>query len=144
MSLEILFRAFRFYRALMFIREEKGRIMTIRFGYGEASLDLAQKVQFKVKSAKDLFNLSIQTGKDLIVADAYDSKMTHLIPSWYREKIDAPAFLFLPIMVKNVCIGAFYADRDQKGQPIDTQEHRHLSMLRNQLVLAIQYRQGRC
>lgn len=142
MSLEILFRAFRFHRALMFIREERGRKMTIRFGYGESCLHLTQKVQFDVKAAKDLFNLSIQTGKDLIVADAYDPKINHLIPSWYREKIDAPAFIFLPVMVKKVCIGAFYADRDENGQPIDDQEHRHLSMLRNQLTLAIQYRQG--
>jgi hypothetical protein len=65
-----------------------------------------------------------------------------LIPAWYRTHIDAPAFVFMPIKVQNICIGAFYADRNQNGQPVSEEEHRYLSMLRNQLILAIKYRQG--
>ena len=56
--------------------------------------------------------------------------------------VDAPAFIFLPVIVQKVVIGALYADRKTIGQPISEIEHRHLSMLRNQLVLAIRYRQG--
>lgn len=142
MSLEILYRALQFNRALMFIRDGHTHTMSVRFGYGQDSQRLIRKTHFKVSAAKDLFNLSLQVGKDLIVADAADAKLNHLIPEWYRTHIDAPAFIFLPVLVQKVCIGAFYADRTCQGQPINDTEHRHLSMLRNQLVLAIKYRQG--
>lgn len=69
-------------------------------------------VNFQLGPSKELFNLSIQVGKDLIVANSYDEKMNHIMPSWYREKIDAPAFVFLPVVFQKVCIGALYADRD--------------------------------
>ncbi len=142
MSLEILYRALAFHRALMFAREGDGRMMTIRFGYGHNSGELAHKVGFQVPSGRDLFNLSIASGKDLIVADAHDDKTVRLLPAWYRTHIDAPAFVFMPIKVQNVCIGAFYADRHQAGQPVSEEAHRYLSMLRNQLILAVKYRQG--
>lgn len=141
MSLEILYRSLQFHRALMFIRDGQNAMMKARFGYGRGSRQLSRRLEFKVSNAKDLFNLSIQIGKDLIVANADDAKISHLIPQWYRNHVDAPAFLFLPLVVQNVCIGAFYADRNKGGQPISETEHRHLSMLRNQLVLAIKYSQ---
>jgi HD-like signal output (HDOD) protein len=139
-SLEVLYRALQFHRALMFAREEAGQSMQVRYGYGDNVQQLIRNARFKTDGKKDLFNLSIQVGKDLIVADAYDPKLNELIPSWYRKHIDAPAFIFLPVVFKNICIGAFYADRDKNGPPISETEHHHLSMLRNQLILAIKYR----
>jgi hypothetical protein len=41
----------------------------------------------------------------------------------------------------HICIGALYADRDTEGLPRSESEHRYLSILRNQLVLSIKYRQ---
>jgi HD-like signal output (HDOD) protein len=140
MSLEVLYRALKFHRALMFAREGNGQQMSARFGYGYSVQRLIGKVSFTAKNDNDLFSLSIKVGKDLIVANAYDPKLSALIPNWYRKHIDAPAFIFLPVLFKNICIGAFYADRDKDGPPISETEHRHLSMLRNQLILAIKYR----
>ncbi|MBR9979477.1 MAG: HDOD domain-containing protein [Desulfatitalea sp.] len=143
MSLEILYRALAFQRALIFIRDGSSQWMKVRIGYGQQGRNVFRDVGFEVAAdAKDLFNLSIRVGKDLIMADAADGKISHLIPSWYRRHIDAPAFIFLPIIVQKVTIGAIYADRQTIGQPISETEHRYLCMLRNQLVLAIQYRQG--
>ncbi len=141
MSLEIFYRALDFQRALMFIQDSANKRMSIRFGYGDDCQRMIGRVNFKLDSSKDLFNLSIQAGKDLIVADAYDEKMNHLIPRWYRENIDAPSFVFLPIVFQKVCIGALYADRDTEGLPVSNTEHRYLGMLRNQIVLSIKYRQ---
>lgn len=142
MSLEILYRSLGFERALMFIRDGRSNRMDVRFGYGHHYQSLIRSVGFKVQEAKDLFNLSVRVGKDLIMTDSSDPKISHLIPEWYRRHIDAPAFIFLPIIVQKVAIGALYADRKTIGQPISDIEHRHLSMLRNQLVLATRYRQG--
>lgn len=141
MSVEILYRSLDFNRALMFIRDHSSQNMGARFGYGADIRQLIQKVGFNLDHSKDLFNLSIQVGKDLIMADAHDEKIHHLVPAWYRKAIDAPAFIFLPITIQKVCIGAFYADRNQAGPPITEEEHRHLSLLRNQLVLAIKHSQ---
>ncbi|MBT8340426.1 MAG: serine/threonine protein kinase, partial [Desulfatitalea sp.] len=115
----------------------------VRFGYGEKVQQLIRKAGFNVGRGKDLFNLSIRVGKDLIVPDARNDDKRQLLPQWYFDMLDAPAFIFLPIMVQKVCIGAFYADRNQSGPPLRESEHNHLSMLRNQLVLAIKYRQSR-
>jgi eukaryotic-like serine/threonine-protein kinase len=142
MSLEILYRSLAFERALMFIRDSRSNRMDVRFGYGKKYQNLIRSVGFKVQEAKDLFNLSVRVGKDLIMTDSSDPNIRHLIPEWYRRHIDAPAFIFLPITVQKVAIGALYADRKTIGRPISDIEHRHLGMLRNQLVLAIRYRQG--
>jgi HD-like signal output (HDOD) protein len=139
MSLEVLYRALGFQRALMFIREKKQPKMKVRFGYGDNYRHLVRNIEFAIGGNLDLFNISIKVGKDLIVTDARDPKLTHLIPRWYRQGIDAPAFLFLPVMFQNACIAAFYADRDNSGKLISSTEHHHLSMLRNQLVLAFKY-----
>lgn len=141
MSLEIFYRALDFQRAVMFIKDGGSNKMEARFGYGHNCQQLIGRLVFGLGPARDLFNISIQVGKDLIVADSYDEKMSHLIPAWYRKEIDAPSFVFLPINLHKVCIGALYADREAEGLPISETEHRYLSMLRNQLVLSIKYKQ---
>lgn len=139
MSLEILYRSLGFQRALLFLRSGDSRKIEVRFSYGANSRQLIRTVGFAVNGDKDLFNYSIKVGKDLIVANANDKKMSNLIPQWYHAHIGAPAFIFLPLVVQKVCVGALYADRDKDGPPLSVTEHRLLSMLRNQLLLAIKY-----
>jgi HD-like signal output (HDOD) protein len=141
MSLEIFYRALDFQRVLMFIKDKGSLQMLARFGYGDHCRRLISNIGFPINPSKDLFNLSLQVGKDLIVEDSNDAKLDHLIPSWYREHIDAPSFVFLPIAYQNVSIGALYGDRDSKGLPLSETEHRYVSMLRNQFVLSIKYLQ---
>lgn len=141
MSLEVLYRAMGFQRSLMFIYDGTTRSMVVQFGYGRDSRRLIGNIRFRVDSGKDLFNLAINTGKDLIMADTRDQRNRNLIPQWYRARIDAPAFIFLPVKIWNACIGAFYADRHCDGRPITEIEHQHLSKLRDQLVLAIAHQQ---
>ena len=139
MSLEIFYRALDFNRVLMFIRDHGKMRMQARFGCGDQSQRLMNQLGFEIKPSKDLFNFSLQVGKDLIVEDSHDEKMIYLIPSWYRDQIDAPSFVFLPIYFQKLNIGALYGDRETKGRPMSETEHRYVSMLRNQLVLSIKY-----
>lgn len=139
MSLEIIYRSLGFQRALLFLRSGNSRMIKVRFGYGANCRQLIHKVGFALNGGKNLFNHSINVGKDLIVANACDEKMSSLIPRWYRDHIGAPAFILLPMVAQNVCVGALYADRAKAGQPISATEHRLLSMLRNHLLLAIKY-----
>jgi hypothetical protein len=140
-SLEVFYRALDFQRALMFIRDKAGKTMSVRFGYGDNCRRMIGRLGFDTGPSEDLFNLSIRVGKDLIVADSYDQKMNQLIPGWYREKINAPSFVFLPIVLRKLCIGALYADRDTTGLPVSATEHTYLSLLRNQVVLSLKYMQ---
>ena len=68
--------------------------MSVRFGYGHHCQQLIKTVNFRLGASKDLFNLSIQVGKDLIVADSYDEKMNHLPPMVPRK--NRCAILYLP------------------------------------------------
>jgi hypothetical protein len=141
MSIEILYRALDFQRSLMFIHDRRRKRMAVRFGYGRDCQQWVGNLDFAVGRSKDLFNLSIQSGKDLIVSDSYAGNIHQLIPPWYRQRIDAPSFIFLPLVIQGVCAGALYADRDTEGLPLSETEHRYLGMLRNQLILSIKYKQ---
>ncbi len=139
MSLEIIYRALQCNRTILFINDSREKMMTARFGYGAGISRIIRKVRFDigVPEPQDLFSRAIQSGKDLIVEDAYAPELYSLIPAWYREQIDAKAFIFLPIAYQNICVGAYYADLDFAGPPISALDHKYLALLRNQLVLAI-------
>ena len=139
MSLEIIYRALPCKRAILFIHDSRRKIMEARFGYGAGIQRLAGKVTFKIDldSKADLFSKALESGKDLIVEDAHASAIDPLIPSWYRQNIDAKAFIFMPIAYQKICVGAYYADMDAAEQPLNALEHKYLSMLRNQLILGI-------
>jgi non-specific serine/threonine protein kinase len=138
-SLEILYRSLGFHRALMFVREGASQMMALRSAHGRLSRQLLLKVHFKIDQGRDFFNSAVQSGKDLIVSDAYDPGIRHLVPTWYRSHIDAPAFIFLPVTVQHFTFAALYADRTKEGRPITDAEYRYLNMLRNQLALAFRY-----
>lgn len=140
MSLEIIYRALQCNRAILFIHANENKEMEARFGYGTHIGNITGKVRFKIDSARDLFNRAIHSEEDLITADAHSPEIQPLIPEWYRKDLDARAFIFLPVVFQNVCICAFYADFQHPGPPINDLEHQYLSMLRNQVILAIKFR----
>jgi hypothetical protein len=137
MSTEIMYRALQSNRVIMFINEHQQGLMEARYGYGPDIERHVGELKFKIDSAEDLFTQSIASGQDLIVADSHSPDLLHLIPHWYKAGINARAFIFLPVMYKSICVGAFYADYEQPGLPVNTLEHKYLALLRNQLVLAL-------
>lgn len=143
MSLESIYRALQCQRAILFIHEIRSKAMEARYGYGTGIEHLVGHVKFKLDASagEDLFLQALRTGKDLLVEDAHAPELHRLIPEWYRRRIDARAFIFMPITFQNICVGAYYGDLDFIGPPINALEHKYLSMLRNQLVLA--FKMGR-
>lgn len=137
MSIEIMYRALQSNRVIMFINERQQGLMEARYGYGPDIKRYVGDLKFKISSAQDLFNQSIASGQDLMVNDSHSPDLLHLIPHWYKAGINARAFIFLPVMYKSICVGAFYADYKQPGLPVNALEHKYLALLRNQLVLAI-------
>jgi HD-like signal output (HDOD) protein len=139
MSLEVIYRALRCRRAILFIHEARSKTMEARYGYGADIERIVGKVTFRIKfsSASDLFSQALKSDKDLVVEDAHAPKLNPLMPLWYRNSIDAKAFIFMPIAFKKVCVGAYYADLGFTRQPVNALEHKYLAMLRNHLILGI-------
>lgn len=142
MSLEVIYRALRCQRALLFINDGHSNLMEARFGYGPDIQRLVGRLQFSTDTDAnaDLFSLSLAKGKDLVVEDAHDSQLHPLLPPWYRKNLDAKAFLFMPVVYQKICIAAYYADQNVCRAPLNTTAQKNLSLLRNQLILAIKMR----
>jgi HD-like signal output (HDOD) protein len=139
MTLEVIYRALECQRALLFIHDGRRKVMAARFGYGADIPDLVGTLRFSTATAAtaDLFAQALKRGKDLVVADAQAAQLRPLLPVWYRRNLDAKAFLFMPVIFQKICVAAYYADLDLCRPPVNPQAHRNLSMLRNQLILAI-------
>jgi hypothetical protein len=139
MSLEIIYRALQCRRAILFIHDGRRQIMEARFGYGADIQRIVGRVKFETAcgAGPDLFSQALRVGKDLIVDDTQAKSIEPLMPSWYCRSIDAKAFIFMPIAYQKICVGAYYADMDVFGTPVDAVEHKYLSMLRNQMILGI-------
>lgn len=138
-SLEIIYCALRCQRAILFIHEGNSKTMEARYGYGADIERIVGNVKFGLKfsSDSDLFSKALISGKDLIVKDVQAPKLNPFIPSWFSDSIDAKAFIFMPVAFQKICVGAYYADLDITGPPVNALEHKYLAMLRNQLILGI-------
>ena len=76
-------------------------------------------------------------GADTLISDATVPNIAARLPAWYREKVNAPAFLLLPLMLKGAPFALIYADKAQPGGiDLGEKELSLLRTLRNQAVMA--------
>jgi hypothetical protein len=76
-------------------------------------------------------------GADTLISDATVPNIAARMPAWYKQSVNAPAFLLLPLLLKGAPFALIYADKAKPGG-IDLGE-KELSMLRtlrNQAVMA--------
>jgi HD-like signal output (HDOD) protein len=139
MSLEVIYRALKCQRAILFIHDGRRKLMQARYGLGAGIQELVGSLGFPTDAAapRDLFAQALKKGKDLVVADTRAAQLRPLLPVWFRRRLDAEAFLFMPVIFKKVIVAAYYVDMDSPGPPVDAREHKYLSKLRHQLTLAI-------
>jgi serine/threonine protein kinase len=138
MILETMFRALGFRRVVFCLRDPKTDILTGRFGLGEGARDVAGVFQVPMKAGPtDLFAAVCAKGLDTQIADAKAANLAARLPNWYREKVNAPAFLLLPLVMKNATFALIYADHAQP-HTMELGEHELslLRTLRNQAVMA--------
>lgn len=138
MVLETMYRGMGFSRAIILIRDNQKSVMAARFGFGAEVQKIIPRFQFPLHFVPDVFHLSIQKGLDIAIEDVHAPNIADKIPVWYRENIDAPCFMLLPIQVKDKVIGLFYADMlEANALKLSQQQLSLLRTLRNQAVLAI-------
>ena len=131
-----MFRGFAFKRVLFCIMEPKNKKAQARFGLGKDVDKLTHNFGFKLKTSSDLFNIAMSQARDFFINDSDAPAIKTQIPEWYRKIVNAPAFIIYPIFIDGICLGLFYADREDKGPPIPEDHLNYMKTLRNQLVIA--------
>jgi eukaryotic-like serine/threonine-protein kinase len=136
--LETMYRGMSFSQVLLCTRDIKNNRLQARFGFGAKVEELLKHFSVPLGQPQDVFQIALAKNVDLFIADTRAENIASRIPAWYREKINAQAFLLLPIVINKKVVGMFYADRDNAGElQIEPQQLRLLKTLRNQAVLAI-------
>jgi eukaryotic-like serine/threonine-protein kinase len=147
MILETMYRALGFRRVLFCLRDPKSGALVGRFllGDGDDALRNAFRVATRLAagSAPDLFTAVCLKGADTLIADATGAAMRARLPGWFLQAVDAPAFLLLPLTVKNAPVGLIYADKAEPGAIVlGEKELSLLRTLRNQAVMAFRQASG--
>ncbi len=139
MVLETMYRALDFRRIVFCLRDPRLDMLTGRFGLGEdaAAVSKLFKVPLKISGAADLFAAVCAKGVDTLIADAGSANIAARLPAWYRQGVNAPSFLLLPMAMKNAPFALIYADKAVPGSlTLGEKELSLLRTLRNQAVMA--------
>ena len=139
MILETMYRAMGFDRVVFCIREVRTDTVVGRFGLGNGVEKFVPTFRIPLRAATpDLFSVVCNKGLDTMISDATETRILHRLPDWFRLGINAPTFLLLPVLVKNVPFGLIYADKVNHGSlALDEKELALLRTLRNQAVMAV-------
>ena len=138
MVLETMYRGIGFNRAFILIRDNKQNAMVAKFGFGAGVGALIPRFHFPLPFVADVFHLSLDKGLDIAIENINAPNIADKVPAWYRNAINAPCFILLPVMIKDKAIALFYADM-LTADSLKVSQHQLslLRTLRNQAVLAI-------
>lgn len=140
--LETIYRCMGFRFATVCFKDARSEVFRARISLGENTGPIQSGFVFPVKSARDLFHLSMENNADLMISDASDPKIVDLLPAWHKRLLpDARSFIVLPLVVQKKALGLFYADRAttaMEGVPPD--ETALIKMLKSQVLLALSSR----
>jgi serine/threonine protein kinase len=143
MIMETMYRGMGFTRVLLAVRDARSGNIAARFALGENSDVLLKWFSFPLTGAPDLFRLAVSQGRDILISDAGTEKVRAQLPDWYRQQINAAAFVLFPIVVGKNPVGLFYADVRRGPLEIAREEANLLVTLRNQAVLAFRQASAR-
>jgi len=137
MILETMFRALSFRRIVFCLRDPKTDCLSGRFGLGDDAELVAARFKVPLRGSPDLFGAVCAKGADTLISDATAPYIAARLPAWYRESVNAPAFLLLPLMLKGAPFALIYADKAKPGGiELGEKELSLLRTLRNQAVMA--------
>jgi serine/threonine protein kinase len=137
MILETMFRALGFRRIVFCLRDPKTETLTGRFGLGDGVEAVSTAFRVQLRTPADLFSAVCLKGADTLISDATVANIANRLPAWYRQSVNAPAFLLLPLMLKGAPFALIYADKAVPGGiALGEKELSLLRTLRNQAVMA--------
>lgn len=147
MVLETMLRAMEFDRVVFCMRDSRTDTLTGRVGLGQGVEPLVRLFQVSLAGtapSRDLFAAVCAKGVDTLIQNSAEIRVRERLPAWYRDSVDAPAFLLMPLRQGGAPFGLIYADRLAQRPPlaIGDRELALLRTLRNQAVLAFRQSRG--
>jgi eukaryotic-like serine/threonine-protein kinase len=136
MILETMYRGFEFNRVLFCMVDQSHAKMAARFGFGENIDNILDQFQFKITRSSDFFNIAVMRMKDFIVDDSHAAGIRENLPGWYLKIINAHSFLIYPLIIKEKCIGMFYADK-KTSRMLDNDQRDYINILRDKTIWAM-------
>ncbi len=146
MILETMLRALHCRRVIFCLRDARTGQLTGRLGLGEGADTVSAlfKVPLILRPGEtpDLFSAVCLKQVDTLIADASAPNIVNRLPTWFRDRVQAPTFLLLPLVMKragqpDMVLGLIYADKGQVDSlQISDKELSLLRTLRNQAVMA--------
>lgn len=136
--IETMYRGIGFQHVLLCIKEARNNSMAAKFGFGSDIEEIIRRFRFPLGGRKDIFDVALTRGADILISDIRDPKISGHIPEWFGKAVAAEAFILFPLVIKGAPVGLIYADKARAGELV-IPEHvlSMLRALRNQAVLAI-------
>jgi HD-like signal output (HDOD) protein len=151
MILETIYRALDCRRVIFCMRDARTGQLVGRIGLGQGADGMKAAFQVPLKLAPgaqaDLFTAVTLKGADTLISDASAEPILNRLPVWFRDRVQAPTFLLLPMVMKHqgkdMVLGLIYADKAQAGSLVlGDKDLSLLRTLRNQAVMAFKQTTG--
>ncbi|MGV6852533.1 MAG: protein kinase domain-containing protein [bacterium] len=138
MGIEILYRAGGFQRVMLCLADHQSHQVKARMGIGKDYAEIQQHFKFSEQFTPDVFHLSFNKGKDILIEDTFDIKIKKHIPKWYTKNVAAGLVVLFPLHLGKTPIGIIYADQQNGVNPPSENIIELMKTVRNQLLLAFQ------
>ncbi len=136
--IETMYRGIGFQHVLLCIKDARSNSMAAKFGFGAEIEEIVRRFRFPLGGKKDIFDVALSRGADILISDIRDPKISGHIPEWFGKAVAAETFILFPLVIKNAPVGLIYADKPRAGElAIPENILSMLRALRNQAVLAI-------
>jgi serine/threonine protein kinase len=136
--IETMYRGIGFQHVLLCIKDARSNGMSAKFGFGPDIEGVIRRFRFPLGDRKDIFDVALSRGADILISDIRDPKISGHIPEWFGKAVAAETFILFPLVIKNAPVGLIYADKARAGElVIPDNILSMLRALRNQAVLAI-------
>ena len=118
--LELLHRALGLRCAVCCLREAATGHLVGRLAVGSGAREMAAafRIEPSQVAGADLFAALCAKGADTLIADAAVAPVASRLPAWYRQSVNAPTFLLLPMTLHGQSVGLIYADMAQAGSMV--------------------------
>jgi serine/threonine protein kinase len=136
--LQSMHKALDFRHVVFCLREAGTGQLVGRLALGEGAAERRSSFRFTPDgtASGNLFAWLAARGADLLISDS--NSVAARLPAWYRQRINAPTFLLLPVMLKGAPIGMIYADKGKAGSIVlGEQDLGLLRALRDQAAAAL-------
>ena len=137
MVAEVLYRTELFDHVMVCVLDRPSQSLVGRVGLGPNAMAMRGDFRIPLSFAPDVFHAATANAQDILISDATADNIRTRIPDWYARKVQAHAFLLLPVVVAGKPLALLYADRMRESLRVSAQVLGLIKTLRNQTALAL-------